>query len=233
MQGRTVLKLSLEGKIIEEFISIRTAARVMKVDPKTISRRCDNGKALNGFKFRYKVQSDFGDLIWKSTVKLFQDNDVLKVSSEGHICRKNGVIFKGSNSDVYFRIKWRNNKTKKFFMKHMNILVWETFKNEIIGEGYQIHHKNGKPWDNNIDNLEKVTVPKNMQEAVATGKNKSCRKVRRVAHDGSYKDFVSLSEAARQTNKTCNQSISNCLNGKMKTSGLCKCGKRFTWEIPV
>ena len=229
VQGRTILRLSLEGKIIDEFISVEETAKEMKVSRDTIRRRCRDGKVLGGFKFRYKVKSDFGDLKWISTAELFKGNDVLEVSSEGHICRSNGTIFKGSKSDLYFRILWKNNKTKKYFQKSMNVLVWETFNNEIVEKGYQIHHKNGKQWDNNIDNLVKITPPDNIQESKATGRNRSCKKVRRVDHDGTYRDFVSLAEAARKTDKADPSSIGKCLRGKQKTCGRCKCEKRFTW----
>nr|QBK93394.1 MAG: HNH endonuclease [Pithovirus LCPAC404] len=229
VQGKTLLKLSLVGKTIEEFISIEKASKDMKVDPATIDRRCKDGKVLGGYRFRYKVKFDFGDLIWKSTAKLFPKNDVLEVSSEGHIFRKNGTIFKGSKCDDYFIIDWRGSKTKKHFQKRMNILVWETFHNERVKEGDQIHHIDGKPWKNNIKNLVKVTQPDNIRASKASGKNKGCKKVRRIAHDGSYKDFVSFSEAARETDKAHHQGISICLKGKQKTCGLCKCGERFTW----
>ena len=228
-QGRTVLRLSLEGKIIDEFISTKTAAKEMGVDPSTIGNRCRDGKILGGFRFRYKEKSDFGDLIWKSTTDLFEDNDVLWVSSDGHICRANGTIFKGTKSNDYFAISWRNNKTKKHFQKNMNILVWETFNNERIKEGYQIHHIDGEPWNNNIKNLVKFTPPENNRASKASGKNKGCKKVRRIAHDETHRDFVSFAEAARETNKAYRKGISKCLNGKQKTCGKCKCGKRFTW----
>ncbi len=229
-QGKTVLRLSLEGKIIDEFISIKATAKVMKVDRATIRNRCRNGKALGGFKFRYKEKSDFGNLIWKSTTDLFEDNDVLEVSSEGHIRRSNGVIFKGSKSYDYSTIQWRDSKTKKRFSKSMNILVWETFHKRRVRPGYQIHHIDGEPWNNNIDNLMEITRPDNVRASKASGKNKGCKKVRRVSHDGTYRDFVSLHEAARETDKADNSSISKCLSGKRKTCGKCKCGKRFTWS---
>ncbi len=228
-QGRAVLRLSLGGKTIDEFINIQRAAEVMEVSHGTIKNRCRDGKVLDGFKFRYKVKSDFGNLRWKSTAKLFENNDILWVSSEGHICRANGIITKGSKVGYYFKIQWRNNKTKKYFKKYVHILVWETFHEEIVEEGYQIHHKNGKPWENNIDNLVKVTPPDNIRASKESGKNKSCKKVRRVAHDETYRDFVSLAEAARETYKALNSGISRCLSGKQKTCGKCKCGKKFTW----
>nr|QBK93512.1 MAG: HNH endonuclease [Pithovirus LCPAC404] len=231
-RGRAVLRLSLEGKTIEEFISVEAAAEYMKVHRDTIRNRCRDGKAIGENKFRYKVKSDFGDLRWMSTAKLFEDNDVLEVSSEGHIFREDGTIFKGSKSDNYFKIEWKDRKTKKYFIKYMNVLVWETFKNQRIDRGYQIHHINGKPWDNNIENLAKVTRSENVQASKETGKNKGCKKVRRVAHNETYKDFISLREAARETNKAHHSGIGKCINGKQKTCGLCKCGKRFTWEIP-
>ncbi len=231
-QGKTVLKLSLEGKTIEEFISIAEAAKVMKVSHGTIVNRCRDGKVLGGFRFRYKVKSDFGDLIWKSTAKLFKDNDVLWVSSDGHILRENGVIFKGSKPNDYLVIEWTNNKTKKHFPKSMNILVWETFHKRRVRPGYQIHHKDGEPWNNNIDNLMEVTIPDNIRASKASGKNKGCKKVRRIAHDGTYRDFISFAEAARETNKAHATSIGAYLRGKLKTCGKCKCGKRFTWTNP-
>nr|QBK94080.1 MAG: HNH endonuclease [Pithovirus LCPAC406] len=229
-RGKTVFKLSLEGNFIKEFISIEEAAKEMKVSRATIMNRCRNDKALGEFKFRYKVKFDFGDLIWMSTSKLFQDNDVLEVSSEGHICREDGIISKGSKNGDYLGIQWRNSKTKKYFGKYMNVLVWETFHNQRVQEDYQIHHKDGKPWNNNIENLVKVTRSENIQASINSGKNKGCKKVRRIAHDGTCEDFVSLHEAARKTDKADPSSISKCLKKKRKTCGKCKCGKRFTWS---
>nr|QBK93197.1 MAG: HNH endonuclease [Pithovirus LCPAC403] len=111
----------------------------------------------------------------------------------------------------------------------MNILVWEVFNNRRVRKGYKIHHKDDKPWNNKIENLMEVTCSDNMRASANSGKNKSCKKVRRLAHDGSYRDFVSYSEAAKETDKAGQPHIGACVNGKQKTCGKCKCGKRFKW----
>ena len=46
---------------MEEFISISEAARNMDVSNDTIDRRCNDGKILKEFKFRYLVKSDLGE----------------------------------------------------------------------------------------------------------------------------------------------------------------------------
>nr|QBK93620.1 MAG: HNH endonuclease [Pithovirus LCPAC404] len=232
VQGRAVIRSTPESKTDCEFINIKAAADKMEVDSHVIINRCDNGKMLKGFTFRYKVKEDFGDLEWKSTVDLFPDNDILEISEEGHILHKNGAINKGTEHYKYFITEWFNKKINKYFQKRVNILVWETFHGELVGDGFEIHHDDDDSLNNNIKNLFKVTKPVNVQASKDTGNNKSCKKVRRIAHDDTYRDFKSLSEAARNTDKAHHSSIAACIQGERKTCGTCKCGKKFTWTVP-
>ena len=228
-QGKMVLKLSLTGEIIEEFVNIKEAAKDMNVDPPVITRRCNSGKILYGYKFKYLTKFDFPNQRWLSTSELFPDNDVLEVSSGGYIHKANGTIFKGSECGDYLHISWKNSKTGRTFTKSVHILIWEVFNKRRVKKGFQIHHINGEGDQNFIENLAEVTRAENIRESKASGKNKSCRKVRRVAHDGTHKDFISIHEAARETDKAHTQNICKFFQGKQKSCGLCKCGKRFTW----
>ncbi len=231
-QGRVVVRCTPEGKTDCEFSSVQAAADKVGVHSKVISKRCNNGKMLKGYTFRYKVKADFGDLEWKSTDKLFPDNDVFEISEEGHVCRKDGRINKGTKNNKYLITSWFNKRTKKSFEKSMNVLTWEVFHGELVGAGFDIHHEDNEPLNNNIKNLYRVTRSVNSQASKDTGKNKGCKKVRRIAHDDTYRDFISLAEAAENTFKAHATSIGKCLRGKLKTSGNCKCGKKFTWTVP-
>ena len=54
---------------------------------------------------------------------------------------------------------YNHNGTKKWYSHRF---IWESINQQIIPDGYQIHHINNDKQDNSIDNLELVTRQKNM-----------------------------------------------------------------------
>ncbi len=82
-----------------------------------------------------------------------------------------------------------------------------------------------------------VTKPENDIEEELLLKSKIKRKhtnvswtpVRQIFHDDTYKEYESINEALRSNSKLSQSGISDVLRGKQKTSGMCKCGKRFKW----
>ncbi len=232
--GRKVLRLSDEGEVLEEYISVVQAAKSLHTDKAAITRHCHNGEKYEGNNLKYFDKEDFkGELKnqkWKSTTDLYPKiKPPIEISNMGWVRRHSGRISQGTETSTYFYITARNDGQDKTFNISVHVLVWEIFSNKRVPEGLEISHKNRDGKDNRFINLEATTHLKNVMTSVLSGKNKSCIPVRQHFHDGTYKDHVSIGQAARITLAS-PSTIENASLGIYKTSVKCKCGKKCTWE---
>ena len=120
---------------------------------------------------------------------------------------------------------------QKSFRVHK--LVASHFLKEPI---IQVNHKNGIKTDNNIDNLEYVTLHENILHSWINGLSKGkyknvgnhARKIIQLDKDTGeeLKVFESVYEASEKLGIT-NTSIQNCLKGRSRTSG------GYKWKYAV
>nr|QBK94082.1 MAG: HNH endonuclease [Pithovirus LCPAC406] len=152
-QGRTVLKMSLEGEILEEYISMRKAAFVLNIYRDTVKRHCESRKEIDGYTLRFLNEDHIGIQEWHSSKLLYPEyRSSFEVSREGWIRRANGVLFKGSFDGYYFVVGILYGK-----LRFVHDLVYEIITGQKIPDGYEISHINCRGHDNRFSNLELTT----------------------------------------------------------------------------
>nr|QBK93099.1 MAG: uncharacterized protein LCPAC403_02330 [Pithovirus LCPAC403] len=227
--GKAVLKIAKDGEIIKLYTSITRAKKELKVSGELLGRYLISGKMINGYMYRFLKKNDLSPQQWKSTSILYpQFQPPAEISDKGWILRSNGALTRGFKSGgLYFSTHF--GIEEKSISKLMHDMVWTVFNNKFVPKGYELSHKNSTGRDNRLVNIELTTHSKNMMTTIFNGMNKNCIAVRQYFHNGTYRDHISIAEAARCT--TANESsIRRILKGKLNTSGKCKCGKRFTWK---
>nr|QBK93446.1 MAG: HNH endonuclease [Pithovirus LCPAC404] len=227
INGKAVMKMSLDNEVILKYPSIKQSAKDMGVTVKVITRRCNTNKALGGFRFRYQVKEDLGEQKWISTSDLFPDNASIEGSSEGYIVRVNGQITNGTEHQGYRTIGWRNIKTKKPFLIHVHIIICTLFHGLQPSPNYEVAHINLDGTDNRAVNLMWSKHSSNMLMSMESGKHKTAKKVQQILDDGTTREFNSIRKAALMTG--INPSIiSAVIKGKRSAD---KDGNNIRWKL--
>ena len=80
--------------------------------------------------------------------------------------RKGRKLKPATDKDGYLRITLTNNNKRKSYYVHR--LVARTYLKDY-DEKLQVNHKNGIKTDNQVDNLEMVTLQENIKHSIETG----------------------------------------------------------------
>nr|QBK92487.1 MAG: uncharacterized protein LCPAC401_01250 [Pithovirus LCPAC401] len=231
-RGKTVLKISENGEILQRYDSIKEIADEVGLHRDNFNYHCINNILVGGYKYRFMTKDDLHDQAsWKSTSELYPHiQPSVEVSDKGWCFRWNGALSRGTDIGYYFDLCLMDAIEHKSISKLAHVMIWTVFHNRLVPEGYEISHKNSKGKDNRLENLELATHSKNLLTTVHNGMSKQCIGVRQHFHDGTHRDFVSIGEAGRCVDSTSSTSISRASCGKIKSAGVCKCGKQFTWS---
>jgi hypothetical protein len=101
---------------------------------------------------------------------------------------------------------WKDGKGKTFLVSRLVAMTWcQGFSEEMT-----VNHKDGNPLNNAAENLEWVSLRKNIQHAFSSGIATNQKSVTLIAPDGSAVSFRSLSEASRHLGRN-NGYISCCM----------------------
>lgn len=157
-----------------------------------------------------------------------------EVSNLGGVKSHNTKKQMGVSKNKYGHLKvgfWKNGKNKLFLIHR---LVYQTFVGEIPS-GYDIHHVDGNPRNNNVSNLQAIDHRKHIsnhmmgrqhtlgkkrsKEAIESHRAKVSKPVAQYTLDDVLiKTYPSTKEAERQTGID-SGSISRCCNGVLHKSG--------------
>lgn len=160
-------------------------------------------------------------------------NGIYQISNFGNVknIKKNKLLKLAINKDGYYTLLLSKNGESKSFKVHK--LVASHFLKEPT---IQVNHKNGIKTDNNIDNLEYVTLHENILHSWINGLSKGkyknvgnhARKIIQLDKDTEeeLRQFESVYEASEKLGIT-NTSIENCLKGRSRTSG------GYKWKYAV
>lgn len=160
-------------------------------------------------------------------------NGIYQISNFGNVknIKKNKLLKPAINKDGYYTLLLSKNGESKSFKIHK--LVASHFLKEPI---IQVNHKNGIKTDNNIENLEYVTLHENILHSWINGLSKGkyknvgnrARRIIQLDKDTGeeLKVFESVYEASEKLGIT-NTSIQNCLKGRSRTSG------GYKWKYAV
>ena len=136
---------------------------------------------------------------------------------------KPSLSSKGAGQGAGYRVSlWKNGKEKDFLVAR---LVLANFTNTNINTKLTVNHKDGNRLNNNIENLEWLTLSENIKYGFTHGQyNKVQKECILQCEDEEYK-FRSYSEASRFLDRTHNYIGEKIKNGKLKCES--KDGKEY------
>lgn len=224
-RGRSILQYDKSGDLITSWESAAEAERGLGIDTRRIIDSCRGHTHKDtGFIWKYKeeIDSSEGNEIWKNITLDGWEN--YSVSSTGKVKRNDGRILKGTIRHGYHEVSIRKGESK--LSQRVHRLVANEFL-EKVTDDLVVNHKNGNKLDNNVDNLEWVTIADNNRHAVETGLRTKTGKERCIIQLSSIGEEIarhpSIIEAQRQTG-VCRQSIGKVCRGERKQAG------GFIWQ---
>ena len=190
-QGKRVVYKNKSGKIKKTYKSVAEAVRVHKIrnTSDTISKKLKKGsiKVKGGFLEYNKLVPSKNSII-KSVPKWIHPNVKSNwiVSSWG-LVKNNCGWTNGARSGVYY-------SSKGVRVHRMVAAAFHGRPDNPLRK--DVNHKDGKGFNNNINNLEWVTPSENSIHAVETGLSKSQRPIVKYSLDGtrlgSFKSITSI-----------------------------------------
>lgn len=210
---RSVIQLSLDGKVIKKFDTMKDARKECKAGH--ISDVCYGKRNHSGgFKWKFEDIPNLENEEWK----VIEDYPNYQVSNKGrvkHIYRM--MLLKGLVHYGYKIVKLTKNNITKGFRVHR--LVAEAFIENPDNKSC-VDHINTDKLDNNVENLRWVTNSENMSNI--NTRKKRFKAINQYSLDGKFiKQFESIT-LAEKTYK--NVSIGKCVRGYIATSA------GFKWE---
>ena len=109
--------------------------------------------------------------------------------------------YKGKSYKTGYRVDlWKNGKPHTLLVAR---LVAFTFYNEDINNHkLTVDHKDGNRLNNNLENLELVSIKENIQRAFNTGLMHNNKKIKLINKNNNYdRTYRSMAEASRVMNK--------------------------------
>lgn len=168
----------------------------------------------NGVKQRKKYNGNLENEIWKT-----YKNTTFMISNKGRAKNnKTNNLIKGKvTKDGYIEWCFSINGKKQGYLAHR--LVFDLFGDEELQTDKVINHKDGIKTNNQIENLEQISLKENVLHSYYVSKtNKIIRQVGKFSLDNELLEvYPSCAEAARQNIGTHSNLISNVCNGKKKT----------------
>lgn len=163
-----------------------------------------------------KYISDLENEIWIESI----GSKNYMVSNLGRIRNiKTNNILHPVETCGYYKVRLSENGKTTDWLVHK--LVFLSFnKNISLENGFCIDHIDGDKHNNNINNLRKITISKNVQSAYYQQKtNSNIKPVSQFDKENNFiATFPSSREAGRQLNLD-SSSIIKCCKGKLKTVG--------------
>lgn len=215
---RAVAHVSAGKKVLQVWESANEASESLEVSASAVTMCCrgDNptcaGKML--------VYLDQIDLPGEEWAEVEYAGMIQEASSLGRVKTKSGLKTFGNEVRGYMLIR----PEKKTVFVHR--LVASAFCNKPQGCDV-VNHIDGNPTNNHRDNLEWCTAAENASHAVKAGLATSARAVRQYLPSGERNDYVSVSEAAKQTGINRRTIGKACAGEVMKAGG-------FRWTfVPV
>ena len=205
-QGKSINQYDLQGNFIKTWDKAVDVEAELKILISNINSALrGRTKTAGGFIWKYNIQAPIKNEIWKEC-PLGNDYEKILVSNLGRIKKNNTEPTYGSlYKDGYYRLKFYNNKEKKFKHFQVHRLVAFTFiqnpENKPI-----VNHIDENPSNNKVENLEWVSNKENIEHSLElnnrTRSNHRSKIVLQIDINTNeiIKEFQSVNQAARENN---------------------------------
>lgn len=133
---------------------------------------------------------------------------------------KGKIILPKIDEHGYYKCQlWKNNKPKSI---RVHRLVAKAFLNKSHWQNH-VNHIDGNKLNNNLSNIEWCTDEYNQSESIRLGLKK-CQKINKLRNGIIVAEYISISQAARESNID-KSNIYRFLKGEFSQT------KGFTWEL--
>ena len=156
-----------------------------------------------------------GRCLGSQTVQRLRVEKEWQVSTHGRVCNTRGMISYGSLKSSGYRVA--NISCTQFFVHR---LVVFTFRGPPPADDtWRVHHRDGNPSNNHLDNLEYVTQSQNLKESYAKprrtgGPQQSLPVMWRPVGSHSWTISPSMTQAAEQLGMSIDTISRGCRHGK-------------------
>ena len=151
-------------------------------------------------------------------------NKVTQTNRHGHRNWKDRILkYKGKTYKTGYRVDlWKNGKSKSFLVARL--VAFTFFNEDINNKELTVDHIDGNRFNNNINNLELVSLKENIKRAFKNGLMSQCKKIKLINNKNDEKEFISMSEASKYMNYN-----KGYISEKIK-KGIYK-NENYKWEI--
>ncbi len=209
IRGRGVVQLTREGAFVREWPKIADAAAALGLNRDSIGKCCQhrpNFRTCGGFVWEYSESHHLQpeEEVWRALPR------GAAVSSLGRIRTCNKGITYGTSAGGY--LAYGKVLVHRLVAMNFPELCPKPERADVV------NHRDGNRHNNRASNLEWMAQKENVNHAFDIGLTSTRVPVRRISTSGEVRDYVSLSEAARQ-NCLSAGNISEVCSGKQKSAG--------------
>lgn len=133
-------------------------------------------------------------------VRTFNKITFCKKHGERHW--KNRILkFKGETPRTGYRVElWKNGTHKAFLVARL--VAFTFYEKDINNHDLTVNHKDGNRLNNNLSNLELITLKENILHAFNNGLNSSCKKIK-IINKKTFEEneYRSMSVASKKINR--------------------------------
>lgn len=200
---KSINQYDLEGNFIKTWEKAIDAEKELKIDRRNILDVLKNRKKTSGgFIWKYKIEENLPDEIWKEC-PLGSDFGKVLASNMGRLKIKNNNFTYGTKrKNGYYDIKVFNEKDNKYKAFRVHHLICLAFKENPENKPF-VNHKDENPSNNNIENLEWMTNKENVNYSLNLHNrikaNSRSRVVLQIKDDVIINEFPSIHQASKQT----------------------------------
>ena len=231
-KSKSVNKLDLQGNFIENFISAKEAARILKMKAPGIRKACSSGNKYMKFKWEYVIDERVEAPIGKRLEKYPE----YIITSDGKVYsfHINKYMVLKQNEEGYISIGLYDNVRKKQKNYYVHILVAKLYLIPIKEKNI-VNHKDFNKANNDCTNLEWTTSSENAKHYFDSNPKiipyKETRVIKKRPNTGlpthvimcdlkgvEIKRYDKIRTASRESG-TSYSGISAACSGKQKTAG--------------
>ena len=149
--------------------------------------------SIKGYEDIYEVSD-------KGNVRTVKDKTTYTEMHGVRVWKQKQLKFRGHSKNTGNRVSlWLNGKPKDFLVARL--VAFNFYGKDITDRSLTVNHIDGNRFNNNLENLELISLADNIRHAFETGLMTTCKKVTLKKNDFEQ-TFISLSKASKFLGKS-------------------------------